>query len=70
MDVNEHMALKYKMAVSQGHTSLLSTELSRPLRSWEQHSLLHRYSLSFIAQTALVLLGPFYRTMSLQQKVM
>lgn len=36
MDVNEHMVLKYKMAVSQGHTLLLSTELSRPLRSWEQ----------------------------------
>lgn len=70
MDVSEHMVLKSKMAVSQGHTLLVATELSRPLSSWEQPSLLHRYSLSFVAQTALALLGPFYRTMSLQQKVM
>ena len=70
MDVSEHMVLKSKVAVSQGHTLLAAAELSRPLSSWEQPSLLHRYSLSFLAQAALALLGPFYRTMSLQQKVM
>lgn len=71
MNLNEHVLPGSKMA--RPWCWVLSWA-PMPPSSQEQPGLLERflhwYSLSLTTQITLALLGPFYRTLSLQQKVM